>query len=291
MGMMEDSRFRQAEKVYKRGKVSEFSEVFDFHHLGCNNGENHERILNVTDEFLKKWRLSGHQTEMKVFRIDGKPGFLMIINAFTPREQKYWIRKCVLDYTDGRYPSNLTGRNEMMLSPPSTLLKLRWITLGYHYNWTCKTYQKDDGSPFPIELNDLATSLMTLFTSYKGFIPEASIINYYQLKDSLMGHRDISEEMLEAPLLSISFGQSAIFLLGGKSKEEKPIAIRVYNGDIIIMEKEARISYHGVPRILENTLPMNLKEITVEDDKNWIEIKKYLETSRININIRQLWKT
>ena len=51
---------------------------------------------------------------------------------------------------------------------------------------------------------------------------EAAIINYYPMDSSLGGHVDYSEPNKNAPLVSISIGQSAIFLIGGPSKSIKP---------------------------------------------------------------------
>jgi len=51
--------------------------------------------------------------------------------------------------------------------------------------------------------------------------------------------------------LSISsFGQSGIFLIGGKTKQVKPVPILLRSGDIVIMSEESRLAYHGVPKIL-----------------------------------------
>ena len=39
-------------------------------------------------------------------------------------------------------------------------------------------------------------------------------------------------------------------MIGGKSKCIKPIPIRLNSGDVVIMSGDARLAYHGVPRIL-----------------------------------------
>lgn len=51
-----------------------------------------------------------------------------------------------------------------------------------------------------------------------------------------------------------SFGQTAIFLIGGPTKEEKPVAIFLKSGDIAVMSKESRLSYHAVPKILKTDI-------------------------------------
>lgn len=50
-----------------------------------------------------------------------------------------------------------------------------------------------------------------------------------------------------------SFGCTALFLIGGRTKSVKPIAFYIRDGDIVIMSSECRLSYHAVPRIFTNT--------------------------------------
>jgi alkylated DNA repair protein alkB family protein 1 len=51
-------------------------------------------------------------------------------------------------------------------------------------------------------------------------------------------------------LLFLSFGQSAVFLLGGQTIEDKPTAMLIRSGDIVVMSGTSRLCYHGIPRIL-----------------------------------------
>lgn len=81
-----------------------------------------------------------------------------------------------------------------------------------------------------------------------------------------------------------SFGLSAIFLIGGRSLDDKPTAILLRSGDIIIMSNESRLCYHGVPKVL---LPKNDQNFNY--DNEWDEsFKKYMQVTRININVRQV---
>lgn len=47
----------------------------------------------------------------------------------------------------------------------------------------------------------------------------------------------------------------AIFLIGGPSINDKPSAVFLRSGDIAIMSRSSRLSYHAVPRIMKNDLP------------------------------------
>jgi hypothetical protein len=109
-------------------------------------------------------------------------------------------------------------------------------------------YRKSLKSPFPEDLYVLAQQL----ANYVGldFTPEAAIVNYYPLNGNMGGHLDDAEHTMEKPIVSLSLGCPAIFLLGGRSRTVKPTPILVRSGDVVIMSGESRFSYHGVPGIL-----------------------------------------
>jgi alkylated DNA repair protein alkB family protein 1 len=56
-----------------------------------------------------------------------------------------------------------------------------------------------------------------------------------------------------------------VFLLGGLSVDEKPAAVFIHSGDIIIMSGVSRHCYHGIPRILStDKTPWNVVDSRVE---------------------------
>ena len=65
-----------------------------------------------------------------------------------------------------------------------------------------------------------------------------------------------------------SFGQSAVFLVGGRSKAVQPSALLLRSGDVVIMSGSSRLAYHGVPRIISppvgETVPHCLTQHTLE---------------------------
>ncbi|CAJ0761156.1 7898_t:CDS:2, partial [Entrophospora sp. SA101] len=248
--------------------------------------------------------------------------FIFIPNPFTPAIQKFIIKKCLKDYAKSPNISNLDthyllpkdglwnlhekyfnkdhddekdGENE----PSQLIRKLRWITLGYQYHWPSKTYHFDRKFPFPKDLENL-TKLVVLAInglsdthnnllfdySPEEWKPEAGVVNFYQSKDSLMAHIDKSEENMSAPLISFSFGHSCIFLIGGSTRDIPPEALYLRSGDISIMYGPSRANFHGVPRILENTLPSYLEQSN-NNDPDWNIYAEYMSTSRINVNVRQ----
>jgi alkylated DNA repair protein alkB homolog 1 len=51
----------------------------------------------------------------------------------------------------------------------------------------------------------------------------------------MSGHLDDAEYEMKKPIVSISFGNTAVFLLGEEKKDVKPIPIFIRSGDVVIM--------------------------------------------------------
>jgi len=179
---------------------------------------------------------------------------------------------------------------------------MRWTTLGYHYDWTNKVYKEENKDEFPEELNKLI-SIFAEVLNFNDFRSEAAIINFYHIGTTLSAHTDHSE-ICDAPLFSISFGQSAIFLIGGTSRDDDAIPILLNSGDVLVMSGDSRFNYHAVPRIFESmSQPWNENQninncniLNPEDlneclcQETWSLFDTYLSDSRINVNVRQYKK-
>ncbi|GLV36041.1 AlkB [Carabus blaptoides fortunei] len=251
--------------------------------------------------------------EWKIYRIKNKPGLIFIKNPFTPNGQRYWISRCLRDFS--KKPNklnidihNLLNNEEHWWEVCNTdtirtelLKKLRWSTLGYHHNWDTKIYSESLKDIFPEDLAFLCNHIANI-TGFKHFVAEAAIVNYYHMNSTLSGHTDHSEKNLDAPLISISLGQTAIFLIGGPTEDFPALPIFVESGDIIIMSKESRLCYHAVPKILpaftKPWIECDNYNVTdnidgdlytkCQDELFWQPFNSYIGTARININVRQV---
>ncbi|KAL3874108.1 hypothetical protein ACJMK2_037168 [Sinanodonta woodiana] len=203
-------------------------------------------------------------SQWEAFTLDQVPGLIVIKNPFEAGYQRYWVIQCLQNYPCKPNTTNLdahldaeklgniwqasqtqTGPN---LKKDSILMKLRWATLGYHYDWNTKEYYEDRYTSFPDDLGLLCKCIGTAL-GYPDFQAEAAIVNYYHMDSTLAAHTDHSEMNHQAPLISISLGQDAIFLIGGQTKATKPTALFLHSGDICVMSGAARLAYHAVPRI------------------------------------------
>ncbi|KZV28186.1 alpha-ketoglutarate-dependent dioxygenase alkB [Dorcoceras hygrometricum] len=185
-----------------------------------------------------------------------------------------------------------TGNDAYKSVKASLLLrKLRWSTLGLQFDWSKRSYNVDlPHKKIPNSLCDLARRMAApAMPNGEEFQPEAAIVNYFGLGDMLGGHLDDMEKDWSKPIVSMSLGCKAIFLLGGKCREDSPIAMFLRSGDVVLMAGEARECFHGVPRIFtdtENAEISTLESQFVDEDLSFLD---YIRTSRININIRQVF--
>ncbi|MED6280635.1 hypothetical protein CHARACLAT_012817 [Characodon lateralis] len=316
--------FRKMFKFYKRREPPpDLREVIDFSSGAASGGKIVPFKLDqaaVSDQEaacvglrpIRDWR---------AFGLQGYPGFIFISNPFLRGSQAFWVRQCLKTYSQKPNVCNL----DMHMSPndtqdiwarsvqairspisfkrqPKTLLeRLRWVTLGYHYNWDTKTYSANSYTPFPADLHMLSVRI-TAACGFPGFTSEAAILNYYRSDSSLGIHVDESELDHSRPLLSLSFGQSAIFLLGGPQRQDPPTAMFMHSGDVMLMSGPSRLLYHAVPRILPAPpqLATCLEELSCAlalqmgsvlepvSEEDWDVCSRYIQSSRVNMTVRQV---
>ncbi|XP_057328579.1 nucleic acid dioxygenase ALKBH1-like [Microplitis mediator] len=240
----------------------------------------------------------------KIYEFNDIPGLIFIKNPFTSAGQRHWITKCLRDYP--KKPNKLNIDAHGLLEDNETwwdictrsddravglIPKLRWATMGYHHNWDTKHYSEDLRTEMPGDLAEMS-KVFAEALGFKDFNAEAAIINYYRMNSTLAGHTDHSEVDLHAPLISISFGQTAVFLIGGSKLEDPANGIFIRSGDVVIMTGQSRLNYHGVPRILaDESLTWELDEGNhLNNYHDWSKAKTFINETRININVRQVLK-
>jgi alkylated DNA repair protein (DNA oxidative demethylase) len=127
---------------------------------------------------------------------------------------------------------------------------LGWVTdkeRGYRY----EPLHPDTGRPWPA----MPPRVLELWDELAGYPapPEACLVNLYE-GDARMGlHVDSDEEAWDAPVLSISLGDTAIFRIGGTLRSDPTRSVRLASGDVCLLSGPARRAYHGVDRILPGT--------------------------------------
>jgi alkylated DNA repair protein (DNA oxidative demethylase) len=118
---------------------------------------------------------------------------------------------------------------------------------GYRYE-TCHPRTRRPWPPMPESL----VALWSTLTNHPA-PPECCLVNLYR-GDARMGlHQDRDEAALEAPVLSISLGDDAIFRIGGTTRQSSTQSFALRSGDALVFGGVARLAYHGIDRVIANS--------------------------------------
>ncbi len=127
---------------------------------------------------------------------------------------------------------------------------LGWVTdaeRGYRY----QPDHPETGEPWP-PIPDILLDSWKELANY-SHPPEACLINVYGA-DAKMGlHQDRDEGDFDAPVVSLSLGDTALFRIGGTQRSDPTRSLRLSSGDAAVLAGEARLAFHGIDRILPGT--------------------------------------
>ena len=147
------------------------------------------------------------------------------------------------------YSPAMPGSGKPLSVRMSNCGPLGWLSepSGYSYSPTHPV----TGEPWPA----IPTMVLDLWhaTTRVSYRPEACLINYYGPTARLGLHRDQDEDAKEAPILSISLGDTALFRLGGPDRKSPTRSVKLSSGDAVLLDGPSRHWYHGVDRILPGT--------------------------------------
>ncbi len=121
-----------------------------------------------------------------------------------------------------------------------------WVTdrTGYRYDGV----DPNSGKPWPAmppSFRALAGQAAAE-AGFKGFSPDACLINRYQPGARMSLHQDKDEADFDAPIVSVSLGLPAVFMFGGLKRSDRPRRFRLQHGDIAVWGGPMRLAFHGV---------------------------------------------
>jgi DNA oxidative demethylase len=126
---------------------------------------------------------------------------------------------------------------------------LGWMTdeKGYRYQETHPV----TGAPWPPIPGILLEAWQKLAGCPRQ--PQACLVNFYG-PDARMGlHQDRDEEDFDAPVVSLSLGDTCLFRVGGTTRQGATRSFRLASGDAVVLGGEARLAFHGVDRVIPGT--------------------------------------
>lgn len=127
---------------------------------------------------------------------------------------------------------------------------LGWVTdkeNGYRYQPTHPL----TGKPWPAMPARL-TELWDEITRYPA-PAQACLVNFYDTGARMGLHQDKDEKTFDAPVVSISLGDTCLFRVGGTKRNDPTTSFKLHSGDIIVLGADARLAFHGVDRIYPGT--------------------------------------
>jgi alkylated DNA repair protein (DNA oxidative demethylase) len=131
----------------------------------------------------------------------------------------------------------------------TNLGSLGWVSdrRGYRY----QPHHPATGEPWPA----IPEEILAVWREVAGYphLPEACLVNYYRPGARMGLHRDVDEEDLAAPVVSISLGDSALFRIGGNERQGPTRSLILASGDVAVLAGEARLAYHGIDRVMAGT--------------------------------------
>ncbi len=83
--------------------------------------------------------------------------------------------------------------------------------------------------------------------------PEACLVNFYEASARMGLHQDRDEEDFDAPVVSLSLGDSCLFRIGGTQRKAPTKSFKLHSGDAMMLTGPARLAFHGVDRIMGGT--------------------------------------
>jgi DNA oxidative demethylase len=126
---------------------------------------------------------------------------------------------------------------------------LGWVSdkAGYRYQQNHPT----TGNPW----GQIPQSILEIWKTVSNYPhpPEACLVNYYASAAKMGLHQDRDELDFDAPVLSISLGDTALFRIGGTTRGGKTQSLKLSSGDVLVLEGETRLAFHGIDRVMTGT--------------------------------------
>ncbi|MDS1268975.1 alpha-ketoglutarate-dependent dioxygenase AlkB [Lipingzhangella sp. LS1_29] len=142
------------------------------------------------------------------------------------------------------------------------VMSVRMTALGWYWRPYRYTSVLPDGQPvqpFPQELEQLARR--ALADAYGDTPPDGAheahydvaLVNFYDSTARMGMHQD-RDERSDAPVISVSLGDSCVFRFGNTETRSRPYTdIELGSGDLFVFGGPTRMAHHGVVRIHPNT--------------------------------------
>jgi alkylated DNA repair protein (DNA oxidative demethylase) len=185
------------------------------------------------------------------------PG-LHVFQSWLPADEQRRVWDLCRELSAGPVPMYTpTVRGGRKMSVGMLCLGRHWNAMTYRYEQRRSDFDQLAVPPVPADLAALAVAA----AARAGFTmrPDLCIMNFYDA-DSRMGVHQDKDETAAAisagiPIVSLSIGDAARFVVGGLSRKEPLSPLLLRSGDAVVMGGPSRLRFHGVTKIMPGTAP------------------------------------
>jgi alkylated DNA repair protein (DNA oxidative demethylase) len=123
---------------------------------------------------------------------------------------------------------------------------LGWISDRAGYRYAPRHPVTD--APWP----DIPPTLLALWDAVADYPapPECCLVNLYRGAAKMGAHQDRDEAATEAPVVSVSLGDNALFRFGGTTRKGPTQSVTLTSGDVLVFGGPARLMFHGIDRVV-----------------------------------------
>jgi alkylated DNA repair protein (DNA oxidative demethylase) len=183
-------------------------------------------------------------------KVDIAPGVALFQGRFSPGEQATLLAEVMKRVDEAPLYTPRMPKSGAPFSVQMTNFgSLGWFSDAQGYRYEARHPQT--GRAWPA----IPSVLLDLWDEVTGYAapPECCLVNLYRGSARMGLHRDADEEARDAPVLSVSLGNTALFRIGGLSRKDPTRSLTLASGDVLVFGGPARMAYHGIDRVLSGS--------------------------------------
>ena len=183
-------------------------------------------------------------------KLDVMPGVVLWPEAFTRAEQEALLREIFARVEEAPFYRPVMPKSGQPFSVEETNFgALGWVSdiAGYRY----EKQHPQTHAPWP-SIPDVLLELWSATTACPA-PPECCLVNRYAVTARMGLHQDRDEMARDAPVLSVSLGDDALFRIGGTTRKGPTESLKLRSGDVLVFGGPARLAFHGIDRVMGGT--------------------------------------
>jgi alkylated DNA repair protein (DNA oxidative demethylase) len=175
------------------------------------------------------------------------PGVILLREYFVRQEQEALVGQVLQRAEAAPFYRPVMPRSGKPFSVDETNFgPLGWMSdvSGYRY----APLHPTTGHPWP----DIPDALVELWRAVSDYPlpPQCCLVNVYRDGARMGLHQDRDEAATEAPVVSVSLGDDALFRFGGASRKGTTTSVLLASGDVLTFGGPSRLMFHGIDRVI-----------------------------------------